>query len=62
VAYAGENVIMEDNTGAGFVSWVFAAHGDGYQRLGDMYRKAQQDYFNAVFFNANYHGFDPAFS
>jgi hypothetical protein len=54
VAYAGENIVMEDQIGAAFVSYLFTERANGYARLGDMWRKAQQDYFNANFTNPSY--------
>ena len=54
VAYVGENVVMADDAGAGFVSSVFNERNNGYQRIGDMYRMAQEDYFNANFVQTIY--------
>jgi hypothetical protein len=45
VAYLGENVVMPDF--ADFPSDMFAAQQNGFQRIGDIYRMAQQSYFDA---------------
>ncbi|MBV9269041.1 MAG: hypothetical protein JO061_22915, partial [Acidobacteriaceae bacterium] len=54
VGYIGENIVMEDDAGTGFMRYLFTEQANGYARLGDMYRMAQQDYFNANFVNAAY--------
>ncbi len=59
VGYIGENLVMQDDAGTGFMGYLFSEQANGYARLGDMYRMAQQDYFNANFYNSTY---DPHFS
>jgi hypothetical protein len=47
VAYGGENLVMADDAGASFMTYLFQNQQNGYARLGDMWRMAQQQYFNA---------------
>jgi Peptidase family C25/Ricin-type beta-trefoil lectin domain len=54
VAYIGENIVMEDDAGTAFVGYMFGQHANGFARLGDMWRMAQQQYFDANFYNPGY--------
>ena len=49
VAYGGENLSMGDDAGTAFMSYLFQEQQNGYARLGDLWRMAQQQYFNANF-------------
>jgi hypothetical protein len=59
VAYIGENIVMQDDAGTVFVGYFYNQHANGFARIGDMYRMAQQQYFDANYLNP---GFDNHFS
>jgi hypothetical protein len=57
VAYIGENLVMPDYTD--FAGYFFGEHANGFVRLGDVWRMAQQDYFNNKFYNPGDNEFGP---
>ena len=56
IAYVGENVVMQNIIGPPFIQTMLAQQRNGYARLGDMWRTAQQVYFTA---NTNVTPSDP---
>lgn len=54
VAYMGENIVLEDQPAVDFIGYMFPNYYNGYYRLGDMWRMAQQQYFQKNYQNPGY--------